>query len=113
MKYCVQYFIKCDTEGNASNCWNGIQTAIDNVTSHWENINNKNIHNKLFNEFYGVWTVGGMQWMELEHEKTALFNTIKGLLSPPQMAGRTYWSESTHDEGDKQTPCKIEEDYTA
>ena len=96
MIYCVQYNIQCDTENNMNNLFDAIQTAINAITTAWEDAKNKKSHTKGFDILTGEGRVSGIQRMSSEAEKTNLFNKIKGMLSPPQIRGKVKLHYCSH-----------------
>lgn len=110
MKFCVQWAINCDTNTNADNCLEGINNAINAITSGWENERNKNRNLKSLNHIENKWRVSGVHRMSDETERNHTFDVIKGLLHAPQIMGKVYWHRCTHDE-DSPTSCVIEEIY--
>ena len=88
MKYCIQWNLDCIDETNASNCLNGINTAIGAIITGWENTNNKNINIKRLEPMSGKYRVCGIHRMSSESEKNTLINKIKGLGNSPFITGR-------------------------
>ena len=105
-KPCVQWNIDCDTDTNATNCLNKINTDISAITSGWENDRNKNSNGK--GVMKGKPFVAGIHRMSSETEKNMLINKIKGMGSPPFITGYVQYHLCSHD-NDKPEPCIISE----
>ncbi len=105
MKFCIQWNINCDTDNNAGNCLNGIDTAISAITTSWGNENNKNINQKNYSCMENKYKVTGIQRLSNNAEKDTLINKIKGMGNPPFITGYVQYHLCNHDEDT--SPCTI------